>query len=279
MKRLKKQTVFIIIGATLVLGASLLLVIVWLNQPTEVGTDAIEEAIQAEPIAPKPITITLPNAQPIVAINENYDDPASIWIVVSKTKPLRQSDYQPSDLMRPPESIATNTTKSVEEQSLRQIIFEPLQALFSDAQQAGHKLFVASGYRSHQLQAMYFNNYARISGEAEANLYSARPGQSEHQTGLAFDVSTADRQCYLETCFGEMPLGRWLAQNAHKYGFILRYPEDKTEITGYQYEPWHFRFVGKDLATALNTSNLTLDEALPYLEKAQAEIKLTKANN
>ena len=81
------------------------------------------------------------------------------------------------------------------------------------------------------------------------------------------DLSTRDMKCYLEECFGDTPAGKWLATHAHVYGFILRYPKDKNGITDFIYEPWHFRFVGKNLATALYESGLTLDEAWPYMTK------------
>jgi len=145
--------------------------------------------------------------------------------------------------------------------------------MLDTASQAGHELYVASGYRSHQLQTVYYSNYVRVSGEAEANKFSARPGQSEHQTGLAFDLASTSNSCYLETCFGDSEAGKWLATHAHEYGFTLRYPADKTDITGYQYEPWHFRYVGKDLAGALHQSGLTLDEAAPYLDRLRDTLR------
>lgn len=220
------------------------------------------------------IMVSLPGAKPIRAIHEDYTHPSSLWVVVAKKHPLKNVDYVPNNLAKPP--VATNTQKTIEEQSLRNTIFNATEELFADAKQNGHELFVASGYRSYDLQQMYYSNYVRVSGEAEADKYSAKPGTSEHQTGIAFDISTDDRKCYLETCFGESQAGKWLASNAHKYGFILRYPEDKTSVTGYQYEPWHFRFVGKDMAGALKDSGLTLDEALPHLQKAYEKLKEQK---
>jgi D-alanyl-D-alanine carboxypeptidase len=118
-----------------------------------------------------------------------------------------------------------------------------------------------------------FSSLAASVGETVANQSIARPGQSEHQTGLAVDISTVSRNCYLQECFADTSDGQWLANNSYKYGFILRFPEDKVAITGYQYEPWHFRYVGVDLATALYESGLTLDEAWPYLEKALTTLK------
>ena len=120
---------------------------------------------------------------------------------------------------------------------------------FSTMQQAaktdGIGIWVISGFRSYNTQNNLYNNYAARDGYAAADTYSARPGHSEHQTGLAADINVIDDD------FGKTPEGKWLHDNAHKYGFILRYPEGKTGETGYKYEPWHFRYVGTDLAGKL----------------------------
>jgi D-alanyl-D-alanine carboxypeptidase len=98
-------------------------------------------------------------------------------------------------------------------------------------------------------------------GQAEADRTSARPGYSEHQTGLAFDVEVSGGKCHLEKCLGETPDGKWVAANAYKYGFIVRYPEGKENVTGYDYEPWHLRYVGTDLASEMHTKSVqTLEE-------------------
>lgn len=120
---------------------------------------------------------------------------------------------------------------------------------FSSMQQAaqadGIGIWVISGFRSYNTQNTLYNNYAARDGYAAADTYSARPGHSEHQTGLAADINVIDDD------FGETPEGKWLNDNAWKYGFILRYTKDGVGETGYKYEPWHFRYVGTDLATKL----------------------------
>lgn len=237
-----------------------------LDKPAAAPQPAAQHTVSRPSAKPKPVTIDLPGATPIPAIAQDYTAPDSVWLVVSKTRPLSDQHYQPYDLVAP--SFKTNTQKSAEEQSIRQLASPAAKELFDAAGRAGHDIMMASGYRSYDLQEKYYTNYVRISGEAEASKFSARPGQSEHQTGLAFDISLASRECYLETCFGNTDAGKWLAAHAYDYGFILRYPADKTDITGYQYEPWHFRYVGVDLAKALHEGKLTLDEANPYLEKA-----------
>lgn len=207
----------------------------------------------------------------VSAIKEDYTKSNSLWVIVSKSRPLPDQNYQPDDLEVP--AVPANSQKSREEQSLRKILSTPLKDMLDGASSQGHELFVASGYRSFTLQKQYYDNYVRSSGEAEANMFSAKPGQSEHQTGLAFDLSLRSRECYLEICFGHTSAGKWLAAHAHQYGFIVRYPENKTSITGYQYEPWHFRYVGRELATALYESNQTLDEIAPQLQAAQSALQ------
>lgn len=219
----------------------------------------------------QPITLSIPNADPIPALVEDYRRSDSMWVVVSKTRPLPKQDYAPERITLPAD-ISRNLEKSQEEQSVRDVVVKPLTEMLTTAMQSGHDLFLASGYRSYALQEQYYTNYVRTSGQAEADRFSAKPGFSEHQTGLSFDLSASDRECYLETCFGELPAGKWLKGNAHIYGFVVRYPADKTAITGYQYEPWHLRYVGKDLAKALYTSGMTLDEIVPQLEATRNQL-------
>lgn len=218
----------------------------------------------------EPVYITLPGAKQIRAIIDDYSLPNSIWLVVSKSHPI-SVDYVPAALKIP--DVATRTDKSDDERSVRSDIEQPLINLFAAASTAGYQLMIGSGYRSAALQQIYYNSSVNSIGVEATNQAIAIPGTSEHQTGLAFDVSTVSRTCYLDSCFGTTADGVWLADNAYLYGFTLRYPSGKDDITGYQYEPWHFRYVGIDLATALHESNLTLDEALPYLIKADATLK------
>lgn len=134
--------------------------------------------------------------------------------------------------------------------------YAALQKLQNGAAEAGYSMPLISGYRSYDYQAQLYNSYAARDGQAAADRYSARPGKSEHQTGLAFDVGSIDNS------YGTTPAGKWLAQNCASYGFILRYPQGKEHITGYMYEPWHIRYVGKDTAQAIMSSSLTLEEYL-----------------
>ncbi|MNH50133.1 D-alanyl-D-alanine carboxypeptidase [compost metagenome] len=230
--------------------------------------------VPSAPAPPQPITISLPNAKPITALHQDYTQPNSLWTLVNKERAI-PLDYTPSPLIIP--SVAARGDKSAEERSVRGDIEPSLTALFTAAKVDGHDLMIGSAYRSASLQKMYFDHYAQVAGETAANRYSAHPGESEHQTGLSVDITGTSLFCYLEACFADTPEGQWLAHNAHMYGFTLRYPMSKETITGYQFEPWHYRYVGVELATALHESNLTLEQAWPYLETALQKLKAQKA--
>ena len=137
------------------------------------------------------------------------------------------------------------------------------EQMATDAKALGFDLVAFSGFRSYEYQTTLYNNYVNRDGKEAADRYSARPGHSEHQTGLAFDIGEKSREdLWLTAEFGETPAGKWLADNAHKYGFILRYPEGKEDVTGFMYESWHFRYLGVEKATDVKETGLTLEEYL-----------------
>lgn len=136
------------------------------------------------------------------------------------------------------------------------------EALVHAAWSQNVKLYAQSGYRSYSRQAELYNYYKRVYGESYASRISARPGTSEHQTGLAMDVTAASVGYDLNENFANTKEGRWVAKQAHKYGFIVRYPKGKETITGYAYEPWHLRYVGKDAAREMYDKGLTLEQYL-----------------
>ena len=133
--------------------------------------------------------------------------------------------------------------------------------MFAAAKAAGYNMWAQSGFRSYDTQKRLYNNYVSQRGKSAADTFSARPGHSEHQTGLAFDVCATGKAC-INSGFDNTPEAKWLSENAYKYGFVLRYPSGKTNETGYKYESWHFRYVGVELATKLyNGGNwITLEE-------------------
>ena len=143
---------------------------------------------------------------------------------------------------------------------------EAFHRLVETAAEEGIDIVMTTAYRSYEFQQILWDNYVAQKGEEEANKTSARPGESEHQTGLAVDLSTSEIDYRNSSDFADTAAGRWVAENAHKFGFILRFPEDKTDITGYSYEPWHIRYVGLTAAADIYEENLTLEEYLEQLE-------------
>lgn len=139
------------------------------------------------------------------------------------------------------------------------------ESLAKKASEEGLKIRAVSTYRSYSYQTTLYNNYVSQDGVENADKYSARPGFSEHQTGLAVDI---DNKVSSYNNFENTKEFSWMKENAHKYGFILRYPKDKEYITGYIYEPWHYRYVGIDIATFIYQNNLTYEEYyFMYIDK------------
>lgn len=140
---------------------------------------------------------------------------------------------------------------------------EALFAMLTAGKIAGFEYEAFSGYRSYEYQTSLYNRYVNRDGQEAADRYSARPGYSEHQTGLAFDIGEkGNEDLWLTSEFGETPAGIWLMENAHQFGFILRYPEGKESITGFMYESWHYRYVGIEVASDVFNAQVTLEEHL-----------------
>ncbi|MBM7556572.1 M15 family metallopeptidase [Halanaerobacter jeridensis] len=137
-----------------------------------------------------------------------------------------------------------------------------LEELFAAAKANNIELYAVSGYRSYQRQEVIFKSQVEKHGLLQANQISARPGESEHQTGLAMDVTSPQVKFKLVQEFGVTKEGQWLKEHAAGFGFIIRYPEGKDAVTGYQYEPWHIRYVGQEIAQKIASQDLTLEEYL-----------------
>ena len=185
-------------------------------------------------------------------------DSNSLWVIVNKQHPLSPISYAPGDLHYP---NVTLRVPGAAEMQMRAPAATALEQMFAGANAVGYKLMVSTAYRSYTYQQMLYSGYVSAQGQAAADQESARPGYSEHQTGLAVDIRNSADTCSLEACFGTTPEGKWLAANCYKYGFILRYPADKEAVTGYEYEPWHFRYVGTALAGEMHKRHVeTLEE-------------------
>ncbi len=167
------------------------------------------------------------------------------------------SDCVPTDLQAIPAQYSANGT-----QYLRAAAANALVEMFQAAAKEGHQIYGNSGYRSYDTQVVTFNNEVATYGREQAERQSARPGHSEHQLGTTMDITSPAVANALTQDFGDTPEGKWLAANAWKYGFAMSYPPGKESVTGYIYEPWHFRYIGKDAAGTFRTSGKTLREFL-----------------
>lgn len=189
------------------------------------------------------------------AASEASGDPDSIHVLVNKINPLDPADHEPSDLVVP------DVPMEFEGQQMRDEAAAALEELFDDAEEDDIDLLVTTAYRGYEHQLALYEGYAEDLGQEAADEVSARPGYSEHQTGLAVDLShPGNEDCYLSVCFGDTPAGEWLAENAHEHGFLIRYPQDAAEVTGFSYEPWHLRYAGKETAADVVEQDLTLEE-------------------
>lgn len=181
-------------------------------------------------------------------------DPASNWVVANKQHALSPTSYAPTDLVTPsvPLRVPGNPTMQ-----LRSETAAAVERMFAAAQADGIQLMVSSGYRSYDYQVSLYDGYVSSVGRAQADIQSARPGYSEHQTGLAFDAEPTSRTCELEQCFADTPEGKWTSAHAYSFGFILRYTPGDVSVTGYESEPWHFRYVGTALSGEMHKRGVT----------------------
>ncbi|HHX11816.1 MAG TPA: hypothetical protein GX731_03270 [Clostridiales bacterium] len=212
---------------------------------------------------------------PFIPATEIDRDPESITVFVNKEYNLPK-DYVPKNMVIP--KVLFNHSYADERQKMRPEAASALEDLFEAAKEEGLTLYGISAYRSYDRQRKIFLNNIVKKGKYHTLRYSAVPGTSEHQTGLSIDVSTKALRFRLVNGFANTAEGKWLADNAHHYGYIVRYPKDKYEITGYAYEPWHIRYVGQDLANYLYSNDLTLDEYYNYSPSEDFNFELEYAS-
>lgn len=215
----------------------------------------LPESIQniADQVQAKPVTIFNPPKYSI-------DEADSIWVVINKQRQISPLRYKPENLVFPdfPRPKVQNPFGLQLRQEAALATEEMASAM---AVEGVGTLILNSGFRTYKNQQGLYNRTRDTRGLAVAEKLSARPGHSEHQLGLAADFSAHGQGCAIMACFGNTEAGRWLAENAHKYGFILRYPKGYKSITGFQYEPWHFRYLGVELATEMKNKGIkTLEE-------------------
>ena len=222
----------------------------------------LPESIQniADQVQAKPVTIFNPPKYSI-------DEADSIWVVVNKQRQISPLRYKPENLVFP--AFPRPKIQNPFGLQLREEAALATVELAAAMRAAGKgTLILNSGFRTFKTQKALYDRTKETRGLAVAEKLSARPGHSEHQLGLAADFSARGQGCVILVCFGNTEAGRWLEENAHEYGFILRYPKGYRSITGFQYEPWHFRYVGVELATELRTKGIKTLEEFWELEAA-----------
>jgi D-alanyl-D-alanine carboxypeptidase len=234
---MRKKEILIVLGVAAVIVGGPAYVLLHDKQPTSTPQSTITKTEPAQPAKDQPLPTFDKNKY-------SRDDVTSIWVVVNKQRPLNPKTYAPSDLV----SISDG-------QQMRQEAATALSKLITGAKAQGLAISPLSGYRSYTTQVSVYNNEVKQFGQAVADSESARPGTSEHQTGLAVDVGGGG--CGIEDCFGKTAEGKWLAANAYKYGFIIRYTTEKQPITGYRAEPWHIRYIGTELSNEMQKQGVT----------------------
>lgn len=208
----------------------------------------------------------------------SIDQASSSWVVVNKLRPLDPITYSPTKLSRLPSTGTLNNQRGVRLAPQAAFAIRELAKQMYAADSG--KLKLNSGFRSFDYQQQLFRAKTAQYGKAGALLRSAKAGFSEHQTGLAVDVSAPAQGCEVQKCFGKTKAGKWIADNAWKFGFIVRYEEAETAITGYTYEPWHLRFVGKELAKEYKSQGFTTLEEFFGLPSARYyEEEITESTN
>ncbi len=248
----RRRTILIvsIVGAVLV--AAVIATLVLLSPRT------VEPTPTPTPTRATPTPSPTPTPTPTPTFDTSalsIDDAASLWVVVNKQRPLNPVSYEPAVVPVP--------VPYINEPFLRQEAADAAVQLFAAiTAETGLELQAQSSYRSYSTQESVYAGWVDSLGQAGADLTSARPGHSEHQTGLAIDVNALpDQGCALEVCWGNTPHAQWIAANSWRFGFIVRYPDGMTPITGYEYEAYHLRYVGIELATEMHTTGVaTLEE-------------------
>lgn len=235
--------------------------------PTATRSASAGPAITSPPAAtdePRPVAATAePTPAPTPTAPPQAQPPArnGLLTVVDKQHALA-AGYVPPDLA----PLGAAYLAPGFGGSLRAEVKAALEGMLSDAYDQGHDMYARSAYRSYAEQERTFAYWVSALGEAEARRVSAEPGHSEHQLGTAADLTNADVGYDLTEAFGDTPGGRWLAENGHRYGFALSYPAGAEAVTGYAYEPWHYRYIGAEHAAAWRAGGLTLGEYLRGLE-------------
>lgn len=203
--------------------------------------------------------------------NETYDEPEKInqvveeeVVKVDRDDPfllfVNKENSLPDDFITENLASIDGSLSSNQGISVNEVVLEKYLEMRADALEEDVHIVICSAYRSYNTQSIIYNQFLSTRGEEWTNAHSAYPGTSEHQTGLAMDITSAEMGYGLDKSFEDTKEGVWLRENCAKYGFIIRYPEGKEDITGYTYEPWHIRYIGEEYAKIIMDEGITLEE-------------------
>lgn len=234
--------------------------------PAEASAEA--DAVTDAGIDVEATASTKPTADPLLPLDLNTildptttvpldTIPESYTVLVSRDY-LLPSDYIPAELVEP--NVRFSYSEHLDKRKMHKTAAKALEKMFRAAEEKGIILYGVSGYRSYERQQSIYNRNVALHGKKATDALSAKPGSSEHQSGLAIDISASSVNCLLTDRLADTKEGKWIAKNCYKYGYVVRYPKGKTKITGYSYEPWHIRYVGVHTATFLYEHDLTLEE-------------------
>ncbi len=203
-------------------------------------------------------------AEEVQMVRKAIDADTQGYFKLVNKKNTVDENYKPDNMVIP--NVGITKDRSNEQNFVRADIADDVEAFLDAAKEAGHEIFLSSGYRSYSLQSLFYNNDLQSNGGVETG-YVAAAGTSEHQLGLAIDLTSHSVNLDLTEDFENTPEGQWALDNAYKYGFILRYKAEKEDITGYKYEPWHYRYIGdKDISKLCHDKDITLEELLDYVK-------------
>lgn len=252
---IKKKSQFYIMSGLLVLGIIIIIFVIIGNISTKLFAKISDQSDNTQTTSILSTESTNQGVKTIAQTN-NSSDLSDILLLVNKSKSLDKS-HVPSDLI-------SVELRGVRDTQMRSEAAEALEKLFASADSQGITLYCYSGYRSYETQCEWYAENVNTYDQKKADLISAKPGQSEHQTGLTMDITSESVNLDLVEGFRETIEGQFIKNNAQKFGFIIRYPEDSTDKTGYAYEPWHLRYLGIVAATTIFNEKITLEE---YLKK------------
>ncbi len=199
------------------------------------------------------------NAQrpaPPASTDVRTTDDGNLFVLVNKTYAV-SADYMPTDMVAVDGSLSTNQGLTVKREA-----YDAYLAMLQDARAEGLDFYICSAYRSYDTQKSLYDNSLAVNGQAYTETMFAYPGKSEHHTGYAIDITSASMGWGLQQNFADYPDGAWITAHCSEYGFIIRYPEGKEDITGYVYEPWHVRYIGLEAAQEITRLGITLEEYL-----------------